>query len=59
MTGFSTNKLIHFCPLPAYKIRASRNVKTNKLHHEKTNNVVSETGPTQTGLYSHRSRLEA
>ena len=25
----------------------------------KTNNVVSETGPTQTGLYSHRSRLEA
>ena len=25
----------------------------------KTNNVVLRTGPTQTGLYSYRSRLEA
>ena len=26
---------------------------------EKTNNLVSDEGPTQTGLYNHRSRLEA
>ena len=27
--------------------------------HEKTNNLSFRPGPTQTGLYSHRSRLEA
>ena len=27
--------------------------------HEKTNNLGFRPGPTQTGLYSHRSRLEA
>ena len=27
--------------------------------HEKTNNLAFRPGPTQTRLYSHRSRLEA
>ena len=31
----------------------------NEPVHEKTNNLGFRPGPTQTGLYSHRSRLEA
>ena len=32
---------------------------THEPLHEKTNNLFFHPGPTQTGLYSHRSRLEA
>ena len=33
--------------------------KVNEPSHEKTNNLGFRQGLTQTGLYSHRSRVEA
>ena len=47
------------CGGPVVKMVKTLEVSVIELSREKTNNVVTETGPTQIRLYSHRSRLEA
>ena len=44
---------LNHCDIPDHPIH------TNEPLHEKTNNLGFRPGLTQTGLFSHRSRLEA
>ena len=49
--------LYHLVLMRAVELFFSNTI--NEPVHEKTNNLGFRPGPTQTRLYSHRSRLEA
>ena len=46
-------------PTPKTEVGKTTLTITYEPVHEKTNNLEFRPGPTQTGLYTHRRRLEA